>query len=165
MKRIIDDSGRLFGFISIIDVIFAVVVVILAIAVYTKFNVLESPMTASSTVTVDYTVKIPGIRSSNAKHLRPGDKFYTTDNNTYIGTIKNVDIQDAQSVEFLVDGTYTVAKVWDRYDVTLTVETQCSYSNGRYYAERTFELNSNAEYWFCTKYNQLSGTIMTITAA
>ena len=165
MRKIIDDRGRFFGFISVIDVIFAVVVIILAIAVYTKFNVLESPIIASNTVTVDYTVRIPGIRSSNVKHLRPGDKLYLLEVNTYIGTIIDVDVQDAESVEFLVDGTYAVAKVWDRYDVILTVETQCSYSNGRYYAERTFELNTNAEHWLCTKYNQLNGTIMTIAAA
>jgi len=164
MRKIIDDRGRLFGKISVIDIIAAIVVIVLAIAVFVKFKPNENPVTTTNTATVTYTIKIFSIRQSNANLLRPGDKLYTTDNGTYLGTIDHVDVEDAYIVDTILDGTYTRARVYERYDVTLTVKAPTSYSNGRYYVDRTFELNANAEIWMRTKYNELSGTIMTIEA-
>ena len=161
MRKIIDDRGRLFGLISFIDVIVLVVVIVLAIAVFTKYNVEDNPLTPTNTVKVTFTFKIPAIRLLTANHYRPGDSIYT-DKGAYIGTITAVDIQDAKAVETVVDGTYVEAKVHERYDVTLTVETQCSYSNGRYYADRVVELNANAEYSTRTKYVLATGAILTI---
>ena len=163
MKRIIDDSGRLFGKISIIDVIVAIVVVILAIAAFSKFNVGDSPLATANIVDVEYTVKVFGISMPNVEHIRRGDRVYITDVGVYVGTITDVKVEDAVAPEPLVDGTVVLARVHERYDVTITIESQCSFSNGRYYAERTIELNANAEIWISTKYNYIFGNIMSIT--
>ena len=162
MKKIIDDRGRLFGLISFIDVIVAIVVIVLAIAVFVKFNVGENPFSATNTVDVTFTVKIYRIRESNASHLRPGDKLYITDIGAYLGTIREVRIEEAVFPESLIDGTIVVGNIAERYDVTLTIDAECSYSNNRYYVDRTYELNTNAELWMCSKYNDTRGTIMSI---
>lgn len=164
MKKIIDDKGRLFGLLSFIDVVVAAVVIILAIAVFVKFRVNNNPLTSSNSVAVSYTVKISTIRDTNVKHLRPGDKLYAAEVNTLIGTIKDVEVTDAKSIESLPNGTYVEANVEGYYDVLLTVETMCSFSNGRYYIDRTFELNANSELWMYTKYNDIRGILMSIAA-
>ena len=163
MKKIIDDKGRVFGLISIIDVIVLLVVVVLAIAAYTKFNVHDSPLTPANTVGVTYTVRVSAIRLSATDMMRRGDSLYTNAG-TFIGTIKDIGIEEAYSLEQRIDGIFLMARIHDRYDITLTVEAQCSYNNGRYYADKIFELNANAEQKMQTKYNEFTGTIMTITA-
>jgi hypothetical protein len=164
MRKIIDDRGRLFGSISVIDVIVAAVVVVLAVAVFVKFRPDESPAATTNTANVTYTVKISGIRISNANLLRRNDRLYTKDSEIYIGTIVDINVEDAYGIDTIMDGTYVRARVHERYDVTLTISAPCSYSNSRYYINRTFELNANAEIWMHTKYNELSGTIITIEA-
>jgi len=163
MRKIIDDRGRLFGKISVIDVIVLAVVAVLVVAVLTKFNVQDTPIASTNTVRVTYTVKIPMIRSTTADLLRPGDNLFT-DTGTFIGVIKEVGVEDAYHPEWLMDGTYVMGRVHERYDITLTVEAQCSYSNGRYYADRVFELNADAEQKIQTRYVATTGFFMTITA-
>ena len=163
MRKIIDERGRLFGLISFIDVIVLAVVIILALAVFAKFNVNESPLTTTSTVDVTYTIKIPMVRLTTATLMHPGDSLYN-ENDAFIGTIKSVSAADAEFPESLIDGTFARAKVHERYDVTIAVEALCSFSNGRYYTDRVFELNANSEMWIKTKYVITSGFITTITA-
>jgi len=162
MKKIIDDRGRLFGFISFIDAIVLVALVVLALAVFTRFRVGDNPITTTNTVSVSYTVMIPARRLNEAALIRPGDNLYT-EFGTYIGKITAVSTADAESAEWITDGTYVMGRVQDRYDVTLIVEAQCSYSDGRYYVDRVFELTANAEQRMSTKYNLFTGYIMSVT--
>jgi len=162
MRKIIDDRGRLFGLVSVIDVVVLVAVIVLAFAVFTKFNVRDNPLTMVNTVPVTYTVKFPLIRGFIPSVIHIGDDLYT-DTGAFAGTITDVFVEDAENAEWIIDGTYVIAKAQERYDVTLTVSAQCSFSNGRYYADRVFELNANAEQRFQTKYMTSIGYIMTIT--
>ena len=163
MKKIIDDRGRLFGFVSIIDVIVLIAVVVLAVTTLTKFSIQDSPIITTSTVPVHYTVRVHTVRLMTADMFRPGDSLFN-ESGSYIGTIISIDVADAEVIETLADGTFVVARAFERYDVILTVEAQCSFSNGRYYADRFFELNANSEHRLNTKYIATTGTITTITA-
>jgi hypothetical protein len=160
MKRIIDEKGRLFGKVSVIDVLVLLAVVILAIAAFTKFNVYQNPLTTDNTVDVIYTLEIPAIRYSNANIIRAGDKVYSLETGANIGTVVGVEIREAEAIEDKMDGTFVIARVYERYDVFLTVEARCSSSNGRYYADRTFELNANAEHKIYTKYNEFAKSLI-----
>jgi len=161
VKKIIDERGRLFGLISIIDVLVLIAVIILGFAVFTRFDVRDNPLTTVNTVPVTYTVKLPVVREAVAELIRPGDNLYI-ETRAFVGTIKSVSSEIAEVTESLLDGTLVLAPAHERYDITLTVEVQCSFSNGRYYADRVFELNANAEYMFQTKYVYTTGVIMSI---
>jgi len=164
VKRIIDDRGRLFGLVSFIDVIVLAVVVVLAVAVFTRFSIHDSPLTTTNTVDVTYTVIVPAVRDTTIDQILPGDRLYTTDTGTFIGTIINVRMEDAYSAEPLIDGTYAMARNHDRYDAILTVEVQASVSDGRFFASRAFELSTNSEYRLQTKYNIFAAYITAIEA-
>ena len=160
MRKLIDDRGRLFGKISILDIVVLLVAVVLVVAFYAKFNVHDTPMSSRDTTQVTYTVRIPAIRLSSANLLRSGDKLYSSDTGGYIGTITDIEITDAIAPDSLVDGTYAIARVEERYDVLLTVTGYCSVSNGRVYVDRTFELSANGSYKVFTKYNDFSSCIL-----
>ena len=163
MSKIIDGKGRLFGRISVIDIIVIIVALVLIVAFYIKFNAGDNPFTSRDTTEVTYTVRIASIRLTSANHLRPGDNIYYQETGAFVGTIKDVEINDAEVTDSIVDGTYVVASVEDRYDITLTIDANCTISNDRYYINNTFELRVNASYRFLTKYNDVSGIVTTIT--
>jgi len=163
MKRIIDDKGRLFGRVSFIDIIVLAVVIVLAVATLVKFRGSDTPVTTTNTVKVTYTVVIPGTRLNIADLIRPGDNLYT-ELGTFIGVIKDVGTAAATTPQPRVDGTYVMASVQDRYDIYLTVESNCSSRDGRYYAEKVYELSANSEQRMTTKYNIFTGVILSVAA-
>jgi hypothetical protein len=163
MKKIIDEKGRLFGFISVIDVIVLVAVIILGFAVFTRLGDQSNPLITENTVPVTYTIKFQSVRYTVMDLMRPGDFLYAAETGAFVGTIVDVSAAEAEVMEWILDGTYVVASSQDRYDVTVTVEVPSTYSNGRYYADRVFELNANSEHRFNTKYVTLLGYIATIT--
>jgi hypothetical protein len=163
MKKLIDEKGRLFGIISVVDIIALVAVIILGLVVFARLSGQSNPLITVNTIPVTYTVRLQMVRYTVAELVRPGDSLFN-ETGTYIGTIVDVSVTETAIAEWIIDGTFLVAGAQDRYDVTLTVEVQCTYSNGRYYADRVFELNANVEHRFLTRYASLPGFITTITA-
>ena len=160
-KKIIDENGRLFGKISVIDVIVIIVVVILAAADYVKYGVLDKTSASVQTTPITYTAVASQVSQSNASLLRDGDEIYT-DSGIDLGKIINVDSKPSSFASQTVDGTYVMATADGKFDVALTIEAPCSESNGRYYINRTYELSANTEQKMVTKYNSVTATIMSV---
>ena len=160
MKKLIDEKGRIGGRVSIIDALVILVVIILIIAVYSRFNVVETPALAPVTYEVTYSIFIPTIRESNANLLRPGDAVFSTDTGVNIGRIIHVEISPAFNPETKLDGTMVMAEFHERVNVTITLVTQASISEGRIFADRTFELNENAHNRIHTKFNDFDTTFI-----
>jgi len=156
--KVIDNNGRLFGKISVIDVLVILVVVVAALAIFTKRSGGETPGAQVSLTPVSYDITLRSVRDSAASCLQVGDTVYA-DGGYDIGKIVAIDMQDSMVISTLVDGKQVVAPAYERYDVTVTIEVGCSISNGRYFANKTFEIGSNAEVKMYTKYNSATSTI------
>jgi hypothetical protein len=163
VRKIVDSSGRLFGKISLIDIVVIIAAAVTVLAAYAKHNVVGGPTVSVSTIPVQYKVMIRAIRDTSADLFREGDSLFS-DSGFDIGVISGKEVSDAVSTTNLADGTYVEARVADRYDVELTVDVQCSYSAGRYYANRSFELAQNSEQKCHTKYVDVTGTISSVAA-
>ncbi|MDR0863207.1 MAG: DUF4330 domain-containing protein [Oscillospiraceae bacterium] len=159
--KLIDKNGRIGGKVSVIDVVVVLVIAVLALSAYMKFNVIEDTATTVKTVPIEYTVQVRGIRQVTAESYREGDALYN-EAGIHLGRVSKVEIAPATTLSSLPDGTYTIAPVNERVDLTLTVAADCSLSSGRYYVDRTFELNVNSDYKFRSKYVDTTGTILSI---
>ena len=165
MRRIIDERGRLFGRISIVDLFVLIIAAVIILAVYVRFNTFSNPASSTDTINVTYVVGVHSVQLSNAISFRVGDKLYSRQNDEFLGTIMDIDIKETVAPGSLLDGTIVMASVEDRYDVMLTVSSQCSHSNGRYYADGIFELKTNSWERMYSKYHEIgAGIIMTIAA-
>ncbi|MDR2615695.1 MAG: DUF4330 domain-containing protein [Oscillospiraceae bacterium] len=162
MKRIIDENGRIFGKVSVIDVIVILAAAVVVLVVATKKNVVEQVSGTLSTVPVEYTVEALNLRVPVAELLREGDYIWL-ESGVPAGRITAVEIKDAETISQKADGTYVIGKVESKVDVFITVLADCSVSDGRYFADRTFELNVNQEQKYVTKYAAITGTIGSIT--
>jgi len=160
MRKIIDEKGRVFGLINLIDIIVLAVVTVVAATVIVKFIMPNSPLTAVNSIEVTYSLRIPRVRTLTAEHLRVGDKMYLQDTDALFGTIVDVRVEPAQIPDARMDGSLVMTVVPEEYDIFLLVEGLCSYSNDRYYTDRTTELFANSNYWLYTKYNNVVATLM-----
>jgi hypothetical protein len=160
----LDDNGRLFGKISLIDIVILVIVAVLAVAAASKLAPTASGGT-TATKPATYTVLIKNIKQSNADSMRAGDAIWSSAG-TRIGTITDVAVNPARESGQLVDGTYRAdAVVEGKVDVYLTIQTDVSTANGRIYVDRAFELGVNRLDIFKTKYTKFEGIIVSLNVA
>ncbi len=161
-RKFIDEKGRFFGVASIIDIVVVAVVIVLAAAVYMRFFANEESVTEAAGSTFTYEIKARAVRQEVADMIKVGDQLYDEENRYYIGDVVNVSVEPAVQQMVLSDGTYVNAPVENRYDVYIEVETQGLISNGRYYAERSYEVSVNEGIQFLSKYVSTSGVIWSI---
>ena len=153
MKKIIDEHGRIFGKISVIDIFVILIVLALGAALYLKFNVLDFTNKSAETDTLTYSVTISGVRQYTADGLKTGDLIYDTHGSSSpIGKITAINVTDAVKAAGTLDGTIVLGRYIGRYDVTLTVTADGVKSGGRYLVNKTYELNANSERELQTKY-------------
>ena len=80
MKKIIDEKGRLFGNISIVDILVIIIAVVLVAAVYVKFHSNERTSTLKDLETVTYVYSIEGVREGVPASIKVGDGLYDQEN-------------------------------------------------------------------------------------
>ena len=138
MKKIIDENGRLFGRISIIDFVVIAVVVVLAGALYTKDTAVPIAGVSDPLQSIEYEVSITNMPAGRLEGLREEDILYNKETGNPMGTIRKIEVEDCVTSMLKADGTYVMASVEDRYDVTLTVDAKVMVDErGHYYVNRS----------------------------
>ena len=162
--KIMDRNGRLFGKISIIDVLVILVVVVMAVALNVKNNQNEITSTATANSTITYQVMVRGVRSYVADAIQIGDHLYEDGRTTggSLGEIKAIDVMPGDKQAELRDGTIQMVPVEDSVNLLLTLEGEGIITDGRYLLNRVYDLGVNASRTFNTKYAQFSGVVSAI---
>ncbi|MBR4098437.1 MAG: DUF4330 domain-containing protein [Clostridium sp.] len=162
--KIIDKNGRLFGKISVIDVVVIAVVAALATALYMKNNTLEHTSTSVSNDVITYQVLVNGARTYVGDVIQCGDQLFDPERSTggSLGTIVDIQRLEGTKLAEFNDGTVAMAPVEDGENILLTVEGSGMISNGRVLLNRIYDLGVNSSRTFCTKYAQFTATVIDI---
>lgn len=155
MGKIIDKNGRLFGLISIIDVLVILVVIVMAVALHLKSNVLTTTSTSVTMQEVTFVAEAEHVPDFIAAAIRVGDTVYDKDQATggAIGVITDVQLLPANKNMELKDGTIAETGAEEYCNVVVTVTGQALVDdNGRYRFNRVYEIGVNASRNFYTKY-------------
>ena len=160
MKKLIDENGRLFGLISIIDVAVIAVVAVLAVALYTKDTAMPIASAADPLQTIRYEVSITNMPEGRLESLRVEDNIYDRETGNPMGVIKDIQVEDCEISMLKADGTYVMAPIGGRYNVTLAVEAQALVDErGHYYVNRSNIIGVGWAMDFYTKTSLFGGTI------
>lgn len=117
--KIIDEKGRLFSRINLIDLIF--VLLILFIVVFGVKRYLTKPDESKMMKKSTLTFEITDVRQITIDAIKEGHMLYWTDRSRPIGVIKKVEhIPFMQPLE--KDGEWVNMPVPGKYSVTLTIE-------------------------------------------
>lgn len=162
--KIIDRNGRLFGKISVLDVLVIAVVLVLAGALYMKNNHREITSTATSDAPITYQVLVTGVRTYVADAVREGDLVYDTDRSSggTLGKIQTIEVLPGTKTAELNDGTVEAVPVEDGVNLLITIEGSGIISSGRYLLNRVYDLGVNSSRNFYTPYVQFTGTVAAI---
>jgi hypothetical protein len=151
--KIIDKDGRLFGKISVIDVLVILVVVILAVALNLKSELTPTSTTVPSTP-IYFEVLTEAIPNYVADNIEVGDILFDKDQSTggAIGVITAVErLPGTRSVN-MTDGTMTLVDVEDFCIMRIEVESSGQIVSGKYNINRIYNLGVNASRNFYSKY-------------
>ena len=165
--KIIDRNGRLFGKISIIDVLVIAVVLVMAAALYFKSNQ-DHTGTAVAEQTITFQIRAQGVDSYVADAVLVGDGIY---DKTYssggraLGRITDVQVERTPGLklaEKLTDGTAGLLEADDTVDLLITVEGSGLITGGSYSLNRVYDLGINSFRNYLTKHADFKGMVCEI---
>lgn len=165
MSKILDRNGRLFGKISIIDVLVVLVVLVMALALYVKNNTLQASKTGEGSNTpISFVVEAENVPLNIVDALRVGDKMFDKDrvSGGAIGTITNIEVMEAGKITALDNGTYARMGNESARNLIITVEGTGTIKDGRYSINRIYEIGVNAARNFYTNYTLFTGNVIEI---
>lgn len=165
--KIIDRNGRLFGRISIIDVLVILVVLVMAAALYFKDRQAHTG-TAVTEQKITFQIRARGVDDFVADHILVGDGLYDkaySSGGRAIGYITDVQVERDPGMllaDKLTDGTAGLLEAEDTVDLLITVEGQGLVTNGSYSINRVYDLGVNSNRNYATRHADFTGAVAAI---
>ena len=140
MNKLIDEKGKLFGRVSVIDAAVVCIVLLLAAGyVYKQTSRVIQPIINAGTPFY-VTFRVEGVRSPNLGAIEVGDIFYKQYERHPLGEVVRFEYEQAYALLVKTDGTAVSAPVEGRYDMYITLLCTGSITDTGYYANGTQQL-------------------------
>lgn len=166
--KILDREGRLFGKISIIDVLVFAVVLLLAAALYVKNTRTETSNLITEQV-ITFQVLAQGANDYVADAIREGDQLYDSDyasGGRSLGEITDIEVlrkPGRRLVQDLPGGEAAYIDTEETVDLLITVRGTGVCSDGTYSLNRVYALGLNSSRTYHTKHVEFSGAVCAIS--
>ena len=121
-KKFIDENGRLFGLVSLIDVAVIAIAAVLVFALTTKETASPIISIAAPMDKISYELTISNMPEGRLNSLKAGESIYDSDNGNPLGTIADIKVEDCVISILKADGTFDYAPVEGRYNVIMTIQ-------------------------------------------
>ena len=165
--KLIDRNGRLFGKISIIDVLVIAVVLVMAAALYFKSQQTHTGV-AVSEQTSTFQIRARGIDNSVADAILVDDYLYDqsySSGGKPLGRITDIQVERTPGTKMsdrLNNGTIAMLEADDTVDLLITVEGSGLVIGRSYSINRVYDLGLNSSRSYCTKRADFSGMVSSI---
>lgn len=146
----IDQKGKLFGKISIIDLLVIIIILAGLCGSYAAFQkvkggkvLTENKALLKQDSTLDMLevrMRLEEVRSMTRDSVHIGDEVYAKDTNKYLGEITDVEVEPAKRVITGFSGDTAEAEVPERMDVILVVQIPGKRTEGGYFTGNNIHL-------------------------
>ena len=165
--KIIDQNGRLFGKISVIDLVVVAVIVVLAIALNFKSNQAHTG-TSVPEETITFQIRVRGVRGYVANCIAIDDSLYDQNYSSggrALGQIKDIQVErdPGTVISAMSDGTVILAEAEETVDLLLTVEGTGLRTGKSVAINRIYDLGVNSARTYYTQRAQFTGTVASIS--
>ena len=160
-----DNKGKLFGKISIVDLV--VILLVLTVAVGTVYRFTAGATSVSDgDVDIRYTLRIEGVRAFTVYYYHAGLGVYDRQTGQFIGIIEDFDVVPHYQIYTLADGTMVQAYFPDTHvNIYLHVISTGRETDGAVYAQGTFEVAVNSVTNIRTRYVQVESMIHAVSTS
>lgn len=159
---IINDKGKLFGKISIIDIVVLIGIIIAGFGLYSKYTAPSAEIITTETQTIEYLLLIKNVPQGTVDGLNNSSIITNVHTKEYIGYITNVSPVPALQTVTLSDGSTETTEIPDLFNVTLTVRLEGKAGESGYYTSENQSINIGAIYNINTKYVNASATVTNV---
>jgi len=157
---LIDKNGRLFGKISIVDIVVALLIIVAVSFVGLRF--VKKTSMASQQAEKVYVVEVKDIKESSIKYFKVGDTLYNEDG-AYLGIIDiEPEITVAMVSQEKSDGSFAYAEKPGRYDVRITIRGKGFDNGNAFFLDGKVALLVGAERYFKADDIDFTGNIIEI---
>lgn len=129
---IIDEKGKLFGKVSIIDIAVILVIVVSIIGGIVVYkNIEQGKIAPSESALINHSsalgdacveFELSNVREITKNFLSVGDRVYSAETDKFLGEITKIDSTPYKDTITGTDGTMVFAPVPERYTLTLSVK-------------------------------------------
>lgn len=164
--KVIDQNGRLFGKISVIDLLVVAVVIVLAAALHFKSGQTHTGITVTEQP-ITFQLRVRGVRSYVVDAIRVGDGLYDQNYSSggrALGEITDIQVErdPGTTMAYLNDGTVALIDTDDTVDLLITVKGQGLLNGKSYSVNRVYDLAVNSARAYYTRTSQFTGTVASI---
>ena len=160
--KLIDEKGKLFGKINVIDLC-VILIVVLALSLFAIKKV-SFKKTENAGVEITYTVNIKNVRSQTVSELENSKDLgvFAGKTGEALGVITKVTSEESE--DFVVDknGNYVKTVQPDRYDVTITLTTMGTENANGVYTEGGKQLFIGEGVTISTSNIETTGEVLSI---
>lgn len=165
--KFIDRNGRLFGKISVIDLLVVAVVALMAVALNFKNNQTHTG-TSVTEEPITFQIRVRGVRSFVADSIAVGDGLYDQNYSSggrALGRITDIQVErdPGTVISPLSDGTIVLAEAEDTVDLLLTLEGYALLNGKSVAVNRIYDLGVNSARTYYTQRAQFIGTVASIS--
>ena len=157
-------NGKLFGKISVIDLLVLVLVVVLAFGVYLRFSGNSTTQFVTGE-TYQRVVRVENVRTYTIAALAKGGKVYDASTKEYIGTITDVTSEPGSSAMTLTNGSRILAPMENRYHAYVTIAFDGKESGDGYYTAANQQISVGGTLQLRSKFSECEGKIVTVSPA
>lgn len=118
--RLVDDRGRLFGLVNLVDAVVVLLVLALAGAGAYKVMALRAGPVRTPR-TVELTLLAPEVRQATVAVVQEGARVWEHDSSAPFGVIARVEVRPATEHLATPDGRWVLAELPERYDLLVTL--------------------------------------------
>lgn len=125
---ILDEKGKLFGKVNLLDVIIVGMVIAVLVAAYLFFS--RPGSKAAGTLQTVYTVEVTQMDEAYFEHIKPGEAVENGQTRDPMGTVLSVEVKPARVVATNArDGVFQMDELEGKYDglVTISCDAQVEY--------------------------------------
>ncbi len=120
--KVIDEKGRLFGRLNLIDLLVILLIVLAAAAAASKMHKTKSMDTADATIR--YTLCIKKVRQQSVEAIEKNKEgLVDAEKGETLGNIVAIEQRPAEELVQLEDGSFVLSEYPDKYDLYITMET------------------------------------------
>ncbi|MBE7047913.1 MAG: DUF4330 domain-containing protein [Ruminococcaceae bacterium] len=145
----LDNKGKLFGKVSVIDLLVVCIVIIMAIGAYMSWQKINNKTVLtenkgliqnSAADTLEVTMRLEEVRQITMDAIHIGDDVFMKDTGKFFGQVVDVYSEPAKRLIYSQDGTPIEAVVPNRLDVLMVVHVPGKRLENGYYTANNIHL-------------------------
>ena len=150
-----DEKGKLFGKVSIIDVLVVVVILAGIVGAVFAFGKINSGAVLtenkgivrhdSTLDTLEVTMRLREVRSMTKDAIHIGDEVFAKDTGKYLGTVVSVTSEPAKKIISGFDGRSALATVPEKMDVLMVLHVGGKRTDGGFFTGNNIHLVYGSE--------------------